>query len=165
MLSPTRIISALALAGVFGLLVAGGSGEPVSGPGSAARPSQPETTANADGVRSHRSFHEVVEAQMKAIRARDEGAAWAHVSQDYQKKYDNAETFFRVLRFGYRPLYRHMSYDLLRGTAGEDVAWQRIELTGPDGMPDIAIIRLIRDPEGAWRIDGYTFLRSEREPL
>lgn len=108
---------------------------------------------------------EVLRRQLDAVRGRNEESAYAYISPSLKEKYEDAGSFFKALRFSYRPLYKHMSVSFLDGREEGDVSFQKIEVTGPEKDPHVVLVRMSRQEGDRWLVDGYAVLEAEQDPL
>lgn len=96
----------------------------------------------------------IIAAQLDAFRRDDGERAFSFASPGIRAMFRDPETFMRMVRGGYRPVYRPREVEF-RSLGLEDGRWtQRVLLVGPDGMPVIARYIMERQPDGSWRIDG-----------
>jgi hypothetical protein len=93
---------------------------------------------------------------LDAVRTRDADGAFAALSTQAQEKstQKNPEAFITTLRLKQLPLYNHAQYQVLSAHVEGTTAIQRVELSDRDGKKSLAIIRLGRQSDGAWRIEG-----------
>ncbi len=96
----------------------------------------------------------VIEAQMAAFQRDDAEAAFAFAAPDIQARFVSPANFMRMVREGYRPVYRprEVVFGEIFTLGGKPV--QRVRVVGPDGNVVIADYVMVRQPDGSWRIDG-----------
>lgn len=103
----------------------------------------------------------VIASQIGAFRRDDDSAAFALASPNIQHLFGDAATFMAMVRRGYAPVYRPgaVAFGPLVTTDGR--IEQRVQLTGPDGAPALALYDMEREPDGSWRIDGCMLVPGE----
>jgi len=109
-------------------------------------------------------IHSVVEKQLKAFRDRDAATAFTHISEGMHSEYKDARQFLNYIRYQYHPLYDHVSYRFLDRMDLGDKLIQKVELTDPEGVPVIVMLRLVKEEEHDWVIDGFMLLESNAQP-
>ncbi len=110
-------------------------------------------------------LEDVVKRHLRAVRERNEQQAYAYITPAFQEKYEDPEGFMKALRYSYRPLYKHLSYRFLESNAFGNITMQQMEITGQDGKTVTVLVRLMRQEDGSWLIDGYTILEAEEDPI
>ena len=118
-------------------------GSPVAHP-------QPAAVDAADAV----AIRELIESQLAAFRRDDGASAFALASPGIRSLFGTAEAFMRMVRTGYRPVYRPREVEFRDLLEIEGRLTQRVVLVGPDGEVVVAHYFLQRQPDGSWRIDG-----------
>jgi hypothetical protein len=100
------------------------------------------------------AIRNVIEQQLEAFRRDDAGAAFAHASPTIQQKFGDPAAFMRMVREGYRPVYRPQAVEFRSlAQAGSRMA-QHVFLVGPEGRAVIAVYLMAKQADGGWRIDG-----------
>jgi hypothetical protein len=116
-----------------------------------------ETPALAS--RDRAAIRGVIEAQLEAFRADDGARAFSFASPGIQGLFHDPDTFMRMVREGYQPVYRPRAVEF-RDLVPLEGRWtQRVLFVGPDGVPVIARYPMQRQPDGSWRIDGCVLER------
>jgi hypothetical protein len=114
--------------------------------------------AEADAV----AVRAVIEAQLAAFRRDDGPAAFAHAAPEIQALFGTPERFMTMVRQGYAPVYRPRQVffqPLLRHEEEGAPVWvQPLLVTVQDGSVVVALYRMARQPDGAWRIAGVVLL-------
>ena len=96
----------------------------------------------------------VIEAQLAAFRADDAARAYAYATPALREQFGSAERFMAMVRETYAVVYRPASVAFLAPErAGEEVL-QGVQMTDADGRAWLAVYRLQRQPDRAWRIGG-----------
>ena len=108
------------------------------------------------------AIQDVITRQLDAFRRDDAAAAFALAAPSIQSMFGSAANFLSMVQTGYKPVHRPRSVDFgpLTDEGGEIV--QRVELTGPDGLPYTARYTMEREADGSWRISGCQLIESKR---
>lgn len=122
---------------------------------------QPAAISEADRT----AIREVIEDQLAAFQRDDMVAAFAQASPTIQRQFGTAENFMRMVRIGYKPVYRPRRVEfrdiiLLRGEPT-----QQVFLIGPDRLPVMALYPMEQQPDGAWKINGCYLVRVPNEAV
>lgn len=107
----------------------------------------------------------VIREQLKAFRLRHAREAYLLVSDTLQRKYKSPGRFFKSIQSSYRPLYNHLSYSFLESAYVNGILIQKIELTTHDGSSHLLLCRLRMNENNIWKIDGFTLLQSDAQPI
>ncbi len=102
----------------------------------------------------------VIEAQLAAFQRDDAVAAFAHASPSIQRIFGTPEVFMRMVRTGYRPVYRPRVVEFRDIVTDHGAPIQRVFLVGPSGVPVIALYPMERQGDGTWKINGCTLVRA-----
>ncbi|HEY8565336.1 MAG TPA: DUF4864 domain-containing protein [Beijerinckiaceae bacterium] len=96
----------------------------------------------------------VIEQQIDAMRRDDGAAAYGYAAPTIQRMFPNQESFMRMVREGYRPVYKPRSvlFGELKDSADEIT--QSVLLRDADGEDWLAIYSLERQADGSWKISG-----------
>ena len=101
-----------------------------------------------------RRVRAVIEAQLAAFRADDAARAYSFATPALRAQFGSAERFMAMVREAYAVVYRPASVAFLAPErAGEEVL-QGVQMTDADGRAWLAVYRLQRQPDRAWRIGG-----------
>ena len=119
-----------------------------------------EEAALGDGDRQ--AIRAVVEEQLAAFQRDDERAAFDLASPTIQQQFRSSGNFMRMVRNGYRPVYRPRDVQFGEIETVDGAIIQRVELIGPDGVPALAHYVMQRQPDGSWRINGCFLTASEQ---
>ena len=114
------------------------------------------------GPADRASIRAVIEEQLAAFQRDDERAAFRLASPTIQQQFQSSGNFMRMVREGYRAVYRprEVQFGEIDMTGGTII--QRVELVGPDGVPALAHYVMQRQPDGSWRINGCFLTASEQ---
>lgn len=105
----------------------------------------------------------VIERQIEAFRQDDALAAFDLASPAIRAMFGTPEAFMRMVREGYRPVYRPRRVTFLDIVDVEGMATQRVLVVGPDGQTTLALYPMERQPDGRWRIDGCYLIPAPGE--
>lgn len=123
-------------------------------PGAARAEDPGATSPDAAAIRA------VISHQLAAFQRDDQAAAFSDASPTIQSIFHDPDTFMRMVRTGYQPVYRASGVEFrdLGMIAGRLV--QRVYMVGPDGVAVIADYEMQRQPDGSWRINGCSIERA-----
>lgn len=102
----------------------------------------------------------VIADQLGAFLRDDGAAAYADASPTIQTLFHDADTFMQMVRTGYQSVYR------ARGVEFRDLGMvdgrliQQVYMTGPDGIPVLALYPMQKQPDGSWKINGCSIARA-----
>ena len=114
----------------------------------------PARAEDALGAADQGQIRRVIEDQLDAFRHDDGARAFGFASPSIRTMFHDPDTFMRMVRTGYQPVYRPQEVEF-RDLAVEQGSWaQRVLLVGPDGVPVIAHYLMQRQPDGSWLING-----------
>lgn len=100
------------------------------------------------------AIQSVISGQVDAFRADDGAAAFGYASPAIRSMFGTPENFMRMVRQGYRPVYRPQVFEFQDIVEIQGVPAQRVFVVGPDGVPRIAVYLMELQGDGSWRIDG-----------
>ena len=103
----------------------------------------------------------VIEDQLAAFQRDDAIAAFANASPAIQRIFGTPETFMRMVRTDYRPVYRPRVVEFRDIVTDQGAPIQRVFLVGPSGVPVIALYPMQRQGDGTWKINGCTLVRAD----
>ena len=114
----------------------------------------PARAEDALGAADQGQIRRVIEDQLDAFRHDDGARAFGFASPSIRTMFHDPDTFLRMVRTGYQPVYRPQEVEF-RDLGLEDGTWvQRVLLVGPDGVPVVARYLMQRQPDGSWLING-----------
>ncbi|MBT6312128.1 MAG: DUF4864 domain-containing protein [Alphaproteobacteria bacterium] len=119
--------------------------------------------AHADDAES--AVRAVVEAQVAALAAGDADAAFSYATPDIQKRFGSAENFLAMVRLSYSALIKAEVFEVEAVAAQGEHGAVRAHVVGKDGKAFKAIYPLLRQPDGAWRIDGCYLQTTDGQSL
>jgi hypothetical protein len=97
----------------------------------------------------------VITDQLNAFAADDGSKAFSFAAPLIRNSFSDAETFMRMVKNGYAPVYRnknHVFGESFTDQLGRPA--QRVTLTAVDGRRYEAIYTLEKQPNGTWKISG-----------
>lgn len=109
------------------------------------------------------AIRKVIESQLAAFRRDDGNAAFSFADPEIQSQFKTPENFMRMVRKGYRMLYRPSQIIFKTALAGKGQIVQPIIATGEDGRTVMALYLMIRLPQGEWRIGSVVLLPTEQK--
>lgn len=124
-----------------------------------------ETLAETAEATLPSSVHDVISAQLAAIRARDADAAYALMTHDFHEENLDALTFMATMRFDQRAIYNHEEFTFLDKQGSGPVTIQKVRINDHYGDPVTVIYRLEEQGDGSWLIDSFTILNAEAQPI
>ena len=102
----------------------------------------------------------VISHQLGAFLRDDKAAAFADASPAIQGIFHDPDTFMRMVRDAYQPVYRSSGVEFRAlGPVGGRLV-QQVYMVGPDGIPVLADYEMQRQPDGSWRINGCRIARA-----
>jgi hypothetical protein len=110
--------------------------------------------ANDVGTADRGAIRAVIGDQMAAFKRDDADAAFGFAAPNIQDMFGTPEHFLAMVRQGYQPVYRPSDVrfgELVRIDGG---LAQLVHVVGPDGVPQLAVYLVERQPDGRWRITG-----------
>jgi hypothetical protein len=110
--------------------------------------------ADAAAIRS------VISHQLGAFLKDDQAAAFADASPTIQQIFHDPETFMRMVRTAYQPVYRSSGVEFRELGMVDGRLVQRVYMVGPDGVGVLADYEMQRQPDGSWRINGCSIERA-----
>jgi hypothetical protein len=113
------------------------------------------------GATDRAAIRAVVEEQLAAFQRDDERAAFRLASPTIQQQFKSSGNFMRMVRSGYKAVYRPRDVQFGEIETVDGNIIQRVELVGPDGAPALAHYVMQRQPDGSWRINGCFLTASE----
>ena len=96
----------------------------------------------------------VIERQIEAMRRDDGAAAYGYAAPAIQRMFPSEDSFMRMVRDAYRPVYKPRSVLFGELKDGADEITQSVLLRDADGEDWLAIYSLERQADGSWKISG-----------
>ena len=121
----------------------------------AARAEDPAlSTSDTAAIRS------VISHQLGAFLKDDQTAAFSDASPTIQAMFHDPDTFMRMVRTAYQPVYRASGVEFRGLTTVEGRLVQQVYMVGPDGVAVLADYEMQRQPDGSWRINGCSIAKA-----
>lgn len=116
----------------------------------------------ADGARAddRAAIRSVIESQIEAFRADDDARAYGYAAPGIRRMFPSPERFMRMVREGYRPVYRprDVTFGALRESPLGPI--QEVFLVDEAGIAWTALYSLEQQPDGSWLISGCRLVRT-----
>ncbi len=117
--------------------------------------------AQSDGDRT--AIRDVITSQIRAFRQDDAAGAYFYAAPAIQEMFPTPEVFIRMVRQGYRTVYRPRSYVFAElGWEGGRLI-QPVRMIGPEGRSVIAHYIMEQQPGGEWKIAGVFLVKGPDE--
>lgn len=101
-----------------------------------------------------RDAQQVVKAQLAAFAADDAEQAFSFATESIRAQFGTAAQFIRMVRGAYPVVYRPSAVIFLKPETTDDELVQPVHMTDPSGATWLAVYRLQRQSDKAWRIGG-----------
>jgi hypothetical protein len=122
-------------------------------PGAARAGDAPVGAADTAAIRA------VISDQLGAFLRDDGAGAFADASPTIQQVFHDPDTFMEMVRTGYQSVYRARGVEFRDLGEVENRLIQQVYMTGPDGIPVLALYEMQRQLDGSWRINGVSIAR------
>ena len=109
------------------------------------------------------AIREVIESQLAAFQRDDGGTAFSFAAPEIQSQFRTPENFMRMVRLGYRVLYRPLQIHFKSTLTDQGRIVQPILATAEDGRTVIALYLMKRQPGGKWRIGGVVLVPTDQK--
>ena len=111
---------------------------------------------------------DLIMRQITAIKDRDAENAMQTTTKRFQnqKKIADSKEFLNKMRFNFRPVYFHKSFEFTNNKRiGKNII-QKVDFTSKDGDTITAIYRLTQSDAGLWLIDSLALMPfKDAEPI
>lgn len=111
-----------------------------------------------DGDRT--GLRAVVGRQIEAFRSDDSMAAFALASPALREMFGSPDLFMRMVREGYRPVYRPRRYEFGEARDGAGGPEMAVRIDDADGVGWTALYSFERQPDGSWAISGCRLVKA-----
>jgi hypothetical protein len=115
-------------------------------------------SAPEPGEAVQRAIDLVILAQWQALRAADAAASFAYASPRLREMYGTAESFFAMVKAGYRPILAAARFDFVRFVEFRGYLTREVRLGDPAGAGQDALYMMTQLPDGTWRIAGCVLM-------
>jgi hypothetical protein len=102
----------------------------------------------------------VITDQLGAFLRDDGATAYADASPTIQTLFHDADTFMQMVRTGYQSVYRARGVEFRDLGMVDSRLIQQVYMTGPDGIPVLALYQMQKQPDGSWKINGCSIARA-----
>lgn len=106
------------------------------------------------GAADRGAIRTVIGDQMAAFRRDDAEAAFSFAAPNIHALFQTPETFLAMVRQGYQAVYRPSDVRFGELVRLDGQLTQLVHVVGPDGVPQLALYFVERQPDGKWRITG-----------
>jgi hypothetical protein len=106
------------------------------------------------------AIRSVISHQLGAFLKDDQTAAFSDASPTIQAMFHDPDTFMRMVRTAYQPVYRASGVEFRALTTVEGRLVQQVYMVGPDGIAVLADYEMQRQPDGSWRINGCSIAKA-----
>ena len=101
-----------------------------------------------------------IRAQLRAFARDDAEEAFYFAAPVIRRKFVTPARFMEMVRSAYAPIYRNREVEFRSLDASGAQPVQEVFLVGQDGRAVIALYRMERQPDGAWRISGVMLFEA-----
>lgn len=98
------------------------------------------------------AIKEVIGSQLQALKAGDGTKALAYSVPEIRRQFRSPEGFLRMVRDGYGALLTARASTFLEGAVVDGFTLQPLQLVLPDNSVVVALYRMEKQKDGAWRI-------------
>ena len=110
-----------------------------------------------------RDIQDVIDRQIAAFKRDDGKEAFGYATPDLQAQFGDVQTFMRMVRAGYGPVYRPRNYQFRELKEMNGVVTQQVYVVGPDNIPRLALYFMQQQKDGTWRISGCVLVDFDGE--
>ncbi len=103
----------------------------------------------------------VIENQIAAFQRDDGVEAFSYASPTVQDIFGNPENFMRMVRNGYRPVYRPRQVFFQEAVLHQGQLVQALLVTDQEGEVVLALYTMEQQPDGSWRIGSVVLLPTK----
>jgi hypothetical protein len=107
------------------------------------------------------AIKEVIGDQLKALKAGDGTRAMNYSVPGIRQQFRSPERFMRMVRDGYGALLTARDSTFLEGAVVDGITLQPLQLVLPDNSVVVALYRMEKQKDGAWRIAGCVIAPSK----
>jgi Domain of unknown function (DUF4864) len=99
----------------------------------------------------------VIQKQFDAFSRGDSDAAFAQAAPEIRQMFGEADTFMRMVRQSYAPVYHHRDAAFVEIKDGPT---QIVAITDDDGRHWLAFYQMVQGEDGQWRIKGCNLIED-----
>jgi DNA-binding transcriptional LysR family regulator len=107
------------------------------------------------------AIKDVIGDQLKALKAGDGMKAMNYSVPGIRQRFRSPERFMRMVRDGYGALLIARDSTFLEGAVVDGITLQPLQLVLPDNSVVVALYRMEKQKDGAWRIAGCVIAPSK----
>ena len=107
------------------------------------------------------AIKEVIGGQLQALKAGDGTKAMTYSVPGIRQQFRSPERFMRMVRDGYSALLTARDSTFLLGAVVDGMTLQPLQLVLPDSSVVVALYRMEKQKDGAWRIAGCVIAPSK----
>jgi len=107
------------------------------------------------------AIKEVIGGQLQALKAGDGTKAMTYSVPGIRQQFRSPERFMRMVRDGYSALLTARDSTFLQGAVVDGMTLQPLQLVLPDSSVVVALYRMEKQKDGAWRIAGCVIAPSK----
>ena len=122
-----------------------------------------QTLRQNASLQAQGEIRQTIEQQLRAIRERNDRAAYELAALDGNEKKLSPQAFMRQIRHKKPSLYNHVYYKILPHTGGEK--FQKVKLIDRQGKEALAMFKMEMDNQGAWRVGNVVILKTDQDPI
>ena len=120
----------------------------------------PAAAAEPLALHERAAVRAVIEDQLAAFANDDAERAFSHASPTIQETFVTARNFMDMVRISYPVVYRPASLRFQVPFSQEGAVWQVVAMRDAAGTDWTAVYTLLRQGDGAWRINGCVLQRG-----
>jgi uncharacterized protein DUF4864 len=105
----------------------------------------------------------LIERQLDAFAHDDAAAAYALAAPSLKTVFTDADSFLKMVRTSYAPVYHHRSVDFGQTDIDGDNVSQVVTIVDDNNVVWKALYKLARQPDGQWLISGCLLIKSTDE--
>jgi DNA-binding transcriptional LysR family regulator len=107
------------------------------------------------------AIKETIGGQLQALKAGDGAKAMSFSVPGIRQQFRSPERFMRMVRAGYGALLTARDSTFLEGAVVDGITLQPLQLVLPDNSVVVALYRMEKQKDGAWRIAGCVIAPSK----
>lgn len=117
-------------------------------------PAERMTAADRQGI------EETIRQQLDAFGRDDAERAFAFATPDIQKMFGSSDSFMRMVRDNYEPVYRSTGIQFERLTQSNGLWVQTVRLTDDEGKVWRALFTMRRQADHGWKVGGCQLVET-----
>ncbi|MCP4329882.1 MAG: DUF4864 domain-containing protein [Alphaproteobacteria bacterium] len=129
--------------------------------GTSAAAAADENSAPSEAARA--AIEATISAQIEAFRRDDGETAFSFAAPAIRARFGDANTFMKMVRSGYQPVYRPQLVEFLTLAPIGGRLIQRVLVVGPDDALYIVLYEMRRQADDSWRINAVALVPAADE--